>query len=122
MDDVTFINRYEAELRAAMLANDVDALSELLDDDLIFTGPDGQILSKEDDLSVHRGKLLHLHQLDLFETRIHPIGEMIAVTTKAILNGHFESTPFDGTFAYTRLWRQSDGCWRVIVGHAAKIG
>lgn len=121
MDDVTFINRYEDQLRTAMLANDVDVLSELLDDDLVFTGPDGQILSKEDDLSVHRGKLLRLDQLNLLETRIHPVGEMVAVTTKAILKGYFESIPFGGTFAYTRLWRQSGASWRVLIGHAAKL-
>ncbi|RKF38435.1 nuclear transport factor 2 family protein [Paraburkholderia fungorum] len=122
MDDVTFINRYEAALRTAMLTNDVEALTELLDDDLVFTGPDGQLLSKEDDLSVHRARLLRLDQLDLYETRIHRIGEMIAVTTKATLSGHFGPTPFDGTFAYTRLWRQSGAYWRIVAGHAAKIG
>lgn len=122
MDDVTFINRYEAALRTAMLTNDVEALAELLDDELVFTGPDGQVLSKEDDLSVHRTRLLRLDQLDPYETRIHRIGEMIAVTTKATLSGHFGPIPFDGTFAYTRLWRQSGADWRIVAGQAAKIG
>jgi ketosteroid isomerase-like protein len=122
MDDVTIIGEYEEALRTAMLANDVEALTDLLDDDLVFTGPDGQVLSKDDDLSVHRHKLLCLDQLDLHETQIHRIGELILTTTKATLSGHFISTPFDGVFAYTRLWRQSGAHWRIVAGHAAKIG
>lgn len=122
MDDISIIGQYEHALRAAMLANDVAALTELLDDDLVFTGPDGQVLSKEDDLSAHRETLLRLDRLDIHEMQTHRIGEMILTTTKAALAGHFGSMAFDGVFAYTRLWRQSDGRWRIAAGHAAKIG
>lgn len=104
-----------------MLSNDVEALTGLLDDDLVFTGPDGHVLLKEDDLSVHLNRLLRLDQLDLYETQIHRVGEMILVTTKATLTGQFGSTPFDGLCAYTRLWRQSGVHWRIVAGHAAKI-
>lgn len=122
MDDVTIVGKLEEALRVAMLTNDVEVLTSLLDDDLVFTGPDGQVLSKSDDLSVHRNRLLRLDQLDLYETQIHRIGELILTTTKATLAGHFGSTPFDGAFAYTRLWRQSGAIWRIVAGHAAKIG
>jgi hypothetical protein len=47
MDSVrAVIEPYEAALRAAMLANDVDALDALLDDELSFTIPSGDIISK----------------------------------------------------------------------------
>lgn len=121
MDDVAIINQSEEALRTAMLANDVEALDDLLDDELVFTGPDGRVLSKADDLSVHRDGLLVLNRLDLYETQIHRLGELIVVTTKAALAGHFGSTPFDGAFAYTRLWRRSGAKWRIVAGHAARI-
>jgi Domain of unknown function (DUF4440) len=35
-------------LQAAQFAADADALAELIDDRLVFTGPDGQLYSKED--------------------------------------------------------------------------
>src|SRR3546814_3469426 len=35
--DTAFIEQYESALRSAMLTNDVDALDDLLDDDLVFT-------------------------------------------------------------------------------------
>ena len=122
MDDISIIGQYEDALRAAMLSNDVAALAELLDDDLVFTGPDGRVLTKEDDLSAHREKLLRLDRLDIDETRAHCIGEMILTTTQAALAGYFGSMAFDGVFAYTRLWRRSGTVWRVVAGHADKIG
>jgi ketosteroid isomerase-like protein len=122
LDVVTLISKYEAALRAAMLANDVEALTDLLDDDLVFTGPDGRVLSKEDDLCAHRNRQLRLDRLDLYETQIRCIGEMVVVTTKATLSGHYDSVFFDGAFAYTRLWKRSGMHWRIVAGHAAKIG
>ncbi|QOK92396.1 nuclear transport factor 2 family protein [Ralstonia pseudosolanacearum] len=122
MDDIAIIEKHEEALRAAMLANNVEALTDLLDDALVFTGPDGQVLSKSEDLSMHRDRLLRLDQLDLREIQVHRIGAMILTTTKATLAGHSGSTPFRGVFAYTRLWRQSGEHWRVVAGHAAKIG
>jgi len=116
------IEPYEAALRAAMLANDVDALDALLDDDLIFTIPSGQLISKHDDLSAHRARLLRLDTLDVLETRTAAMGELILTTTRATLAGRFDGATFSGTFAYTRLWRRSGDSWRVAAGHASQIG
>ncbi|HDR8933246.1 TPA: nuclear transport factor 2 family protein, partial [Burkholderia vietnamiensis] len=101
------IEPYEIALRAAMLSNDVDALDTLLDDDLIFTIPTGQIISKHDDLAAHRAKLLRVDTLDLVEMRVQAIGEMIVTATTVVLAGDFDGTAFSGRFAYTRLWRQA---------------
>lgn len=116
------IEPYEAALRAAMLANDVEVLDTLLDDDLVFTVPSGGIISKNDDLSAHRAKLLRLDTLNVQETRADAIGELILTTTRAMLAGRFDDTAFSGTFAYTRLWRRSGSRWRVVAGHASQIG
>ena len=39
----------EEQLRAAQLGADVVVLERLLDDDLLFTGPDGRLATKEED-------------------------------------------------------------------------
>ncbi|MCA8105284.1 nuclear transport factor 2 family protein [Burkholderia sp. BCCIQ04A] len=117
----TVIEPAEAALRAAMLANDVEALDALLDDDLVFTVPTGQIISKTDDLAAHRARLLRLDTLDVLDMRACAIDEMILTTTRATLAGHFDSTAFSGKFAYTRLWRRSGANWRVVAGHASQV-
>ncbi|WP_155629674.1 nuclear transport factor 2 family protein [Burkholderia territorii] len=71
------IEPYEAALRAAMLTNDVDALDTLLDDHLVFTIPSGLIISKYDDLSAHRAKLLRLDTLDIRKRSISAVAEFV---------------------------------------------
>ncbi|MBK1825185.1 nuclear transport factor 2 family protein [Burkholderia cenocepacia] len=117
----TVIEPSETALRAAMLANDVEALDALLDDDLVFTVPTGQVISKEDDLAAHRAKLLRLDALDVIEMRASAVDEMILTTTRAALAGRFDGAAFTGTFAYTRLWRRSGAHWRVVAGHASQV-
>ncbi|ACA95817.1 MULTISPECIES: nuclear transport factor 2 family protein [Burkholderia cepacia complex] len=117
----TVIEPSETALRAAMLANDVEALDALLDDDLVFTVPTGQVISKEDDLAAHRAKLLRLDTLDVIEMRASAVDEMILTTTRAALAGRFDGAAFAGTFAYTRLWRRSGAHWRVVAGHASQV-
>ncbi|KAF1029129.1 MAG: hypothetical protein GAK40_00628 [Burkholderia plantarii] len=121
MNDLGIIDQYEAALRDAMLTSDVGALSRLIDDDLAFTAPDGQVLSKEDDLDVHRAGLLRLERLDIYERRKRRVGELIVTMSKARLVGRFGSAPIDGDFAYTRLWRATGTQWRVVAGHVSKI-
>ncbi|AWG30055.1 nuclear transport factor 2 family protein [Burkholderia cenocepacia] len=117
----TVIEPSETTLRAAMLANDVEALDALLDDDLVFTVPTGQVISKEDDLAAHRVKLLRPDTLDVIEMRASAVDEMILTTTRATLAGRFDGAAFTGTFAYTRLWRRSGAHWRVVAGHASQV-
>ncbi|MCA8052521.1 nuclear transport factor 2 family protein [Burkholderia arboris] len=117
----TVVEPFETALRAAMLANDVEMLDALLDDALVFTVPTGQVISKEDDLAAHRAKLLRLEKLDVHDMRACAIGEMILTTTRAALAGHFDGAAFDGTFAYTRLWRRAGTGWRVVAGHASQV-
>lgn len=122
MTGMAEVEQMEEALRVAMLAGDVSALSSLIDDALIFTGPDGVVVGKAQDLAAHASGILTLSNLTLSDRRLHSIGEMVLVTTRADLAGSFAGTPIEGTFAYTRLWSRASGQWRIVVGHAARIG
>lgn len=114
--------RAEEALRAAMLAGDVTALSALIDDRLVFTGPDGTVIGKDQDLSAHASGVLKLTQIDLTEGQFHRVGDMVLATTKATLAGTFGDMTIDGTYAYSRLWSRASGQWRVVAGQAARVG
>lgn len=77
----------EERLRVAMLANDVAVLAHLIHDDLVFTGPDGAIVRKKDDLAAHAVRRLRLTRLDLQETSIDVDDLVAKVTVRAILAG-----------------------------------
>lgn len=120
--DAREVRDREEAPRLAMLAGDADALAALIDDDLVFTGPTGQVLTKDDDLSAHRTGLLRIERLDLFDTALHGMGAMMLVTTKTNLVGRFGEAPIAGVFAYTRLWSRSGDGWRVRAGHCSQVG
>ncbi|MFX4876294.1 nuclear transport factor 2 family protein, partial [Acinetobacter baumannii] len=67
----------EERLRAAMISEDVQALSELIDENLVFTGPMGKVMTKEEDLEAHRKRRLQIRRRELFETTLHPFHDIV---------------------------------------------
>lgn len=112
----------EAALRTAMLAGDVDALDALLDEDLWFTDQAGNRLSKADDLAVHRSGRLKLETIDLVDPRyIRRWGDCATVCVAVDLAGFFDGESFFGRFAYSRVWHERDGRWRVVLAHCSPL-
>ena len=56
------IRQLEERLRQAMLKSDVAELDALIDDRLLFIGPDGAVFSKKDDLDLHRSGAERIHR------------------------------------------------------------
>ena len=70
----------EAQLRAAQLAADVSALDALIADELLFTGPDGSVGTKEQDLAAHRSGAVRFRAHEPEELRVRRVGADVAVT------------------------------------------
>lgn len=113
----------EAELRAAQLAADVPALDRLIADELLFTGPDGQLGTKAQDLEAHGSGVVRFRSHVPEELRVRRVGENVAVTAlRARLEVEVAGTLARGTYRYTRVWaREADGNWRVVGGHVSAV-
>lgn len=113
----------EARLRAAQLAADVDALDALISDDLLFTGPDGRLGTKAEDLAAHGSGAVRVLQHEPDELRVRRIGAAVAVSALRVrmavaVGGALVS----GIFRYTRIWaREADDAWRVVGGHVSAV-
>ena len=70
VDHTETLRAAERRVQAAQLASDVDALTELLHDALLFTGPDGNLYLKEDDLAAHRSGRQVLSRVEESELRV----------------------------------------------------
>lgn len=125
LEVVMTINAAESRLRQAMLGGDVDMLAELLADDLLFAGPQGQVLTKAADLDVHRSRQLQLTRIDFSETDIRPLGgvagDTAVVMTRASLAGSYMGADFAGDFRYLRIWRNGSAGWQVAAGQCTPI-
>lgn len=113
----------EAKLRAAQLRADVAALDQLIADPLLFTGPDGQLGTKEQDLAAHASGVVRFRTHEPEELRVRRVGTDVAVTALRVrLAVEVAGTLLGGTYRYTRVWAREDGGpWRVIGGHVSEI-
>ena len=112
----------ERRLQAAQLASDITVLDELIDDSMRFTGPDGSLSSKQDDLRAHesgRQVVSHLQQEDLTVLATEHVGVTWFLGT---LEATVDGQAFAARMRYTRTWIPDghDG-WKVIAAHATVV-
>lgn len=115
------ILKREAELLDAMFTNDVNALNDLLDDDLIFTGLGGVVIGKQEDLNAHRERRLRLVRSEPSEQRITRCGPTAIVSVQIDMEGTYDGAPFNGRFRYTRVWCKRGDRWRMVSGHMSVV-
>ncbi|MDH2430415.1 nuclear transport factor 2 family protein [Sphaerisporangium sp. TRM90804] len=112
----------ERRLQAAQLASDVNALDELLDDRLIFTGPDGDLFDKQDDLRVHRTGEQRLTQVVEDELTVLVVGRTGVTWFLGRLSGELSGTRFSARVRYTRTWiHDDDHGWRLLAAHVGRL-
>ncbi|WP_309672544.1 nuclear transport factor 2 family protein [Gemmatimonas sp.] len=116
------VETLEASLRQAQLDGDVDSLERLIDEDLLFVGPDGALASKADDLALHRSGAVRFtsHEpTDLQWRLIAP--DVLVVALQAHLEVLVHGQPVAGAYRYTRVWARREEQWRVVAGHVSAM-
>jgi ketosteroid isomerase-like protein len=113
----------EARIRAAQLEADLNALDDLISEDLLFTGPDGQLGTKQQDIEAYRSRTVRFMAHVPQELRIRRVGAEVAIVSlRARLTVNVAGNLSDGTYRYTRVWAREDGrTWRVVGGHVSQV-
>lgn len=111
----------EERLERAMRASDVQALDELLADDLLFTNHQGMVVTKQEDLDVHRSGLLKLDSIVASDRRVRLLGPVAIVAVRVQLAGRYANDSFEGAFRYTRVWALQGARWRIVAAHASAV-
>jgi ketosteroid isomerase-like protein len=113
----------EARIRAAQLSADLTALEDLISDDLLFTGPDGQLGTKAQDIEAYRSGTVRFVAHVPEELRIRRVSADVAISSlRAQLTVNVAGNLSRGTYRYTRVWaREDDRAWRVVGGHVSLV-
>jgi hypothetical protein len=111
----------ERRLQAAQLAADADALDGLLDDRLVFTGPDGRLYGKSDDLEMQRSGRQRLTRLDEEDLQVLVAGATGVSWFLGTVAGTVDGQEFTARLRYTRTWVRAgdEHGWRVVAVHAS---
>jgi ketosteroid isomerase-like protein len=120
-DLASTIRAVEERLWKAQLSADVDALDDLIADDLLFTGLTGSLETKAADLQQHRSGALKITKLDPleFHVRAIPGGAITSVKmdAAAVIAGKLTTA----TLRYTRVWISTNGRWQIAGGHMSAV-
>ena len=113
----------EARIRSAQLGADLAALEELISDDLLFTGHDGQLGTKAQDIEAYRSGTVRFVAHVPEDLRVRRVGADVAITSlRAQLTVDVAGNVSRGTYRYTRVWAREDGGgWRVVGGHVSLL-
>lgn len=113
----------EEEIRAAQLKADVAALDRLISDNLLFTGPGGEIGTKADDLAAYESGAVRFITHEPEELRIRRVGSDVAITAlRTRLSVAVGGNVVSGTYRYTRIWVREDAKgWQVAGGQVSQV-
>jgi ketosteroid isomerase-like protein len=120
MEDMV-IEALEEKLRQAMLNGDVEALDELIADDLVFTMHTGLVIDKQDDLDAHRTGIQKFTKVELDDLQVRHYGDFAVVTVKALLAGKFDGQDYSDIYRFTRLWVKRQNRWQIAAGHVSQV-
>ncbi|GAA1756355.1 nuclear transport factor 2 family protein [Luedemannella helvata] len=113
----------ERRLQAAQLASNVKLLDELIDDRLIFTGPDGALYRKSDDLYAHGSGHQVMSRVDEEQITALVVGDTGVTWFLGTVAGTIAGEPFEERVRYTRTWAyDSRTGWRLIAAHVSAAG
>jgi hypothetical protein len=112
----------ERRLQQAQLHSDVADLDALIDERLIFTGPDGRLYTKQDDLTAHRERRQVMSKVEEHDLRVIVAGRVGVTCFYGRLEGSLAGEPFAAQLRYTRTWcYRDDRGWQLLAGHASMV-
>ena len=112
----------ERKLQAAMRARDVEALDDLLHDDLLAVGPDGTLADKAMDLDAHRTGVFTIAEVTEEDLHVKVHGDLALTFVVLSIRGTIAGADASGRFRYTRTWTRASGDWQVIGAHISPAG
>lgn len=115
------IIKLEHKLIEAIKTSDIDFIENVLHHDLLFLAPNGQIVTKEMDLTSHKSKQMTVERLIPNFEDFNIIGDtaisIVVYDTKGIMLGQ----PISGQFRYIRNWKVFNADIKIVSGACLQI-
>jgi hypothetical protein len=111
----------EKKLLLALKYSNINVLDELLHDDLVFTIPTGQTLTKSKEMENYQSGVMTVSEIWASDQIIQSFGDTITVGVTIYLKGKFEAQIIDGKYRYLRVWKLFENTWKVIAGSGVSI-
>ena len=121
--DLESLDAAETVFQHALLTNDVEALDDMLHEQVRFIGPDGVTINKQQDIDAHRRGELVFSAVDQVERDTQVIDGVGITRAELRLAGTVAGDPVDVILVYTRTWLPTPAGWLIVAAHgSAKAG
>jgi ketosteroid isomerase-like protein len=119
----TEIVAIEQQWRQAALAGDSDAMEHLLSDDYLGILPNGEVVTKPQQLDRMKTHDLVITKLEVSDVKIKLLSRHAAIVTSlARVDGTSGDHPLRGSFRYTRVYqRLPGGSWKITSFEATRV-
>ena len=105
----------------ASVQGNLDALRLIESEDFTFTGPDGTIVSKKEDLAIIESGDLVYQSIDLDDVKVRVFNESGVVTGRATVKGRFKEFDISGAYRYTVMFVKRAGHWQAVASQMTRI-
>lgn len=112
--NVAAIAELEDRRFEAMLSNDVDALDEMFDDELVYTHSSGTVDTKSSYLDAMRSGRFVYRSVQRSDEEVHDHGEAVVVIGHVRMDVLIGKEQRDVDSRFTLTWVRKDGQWRFV--------
>ncbi|MDR6967639.1 ketosteroid isomerase-like protein [Flavobacterium arsenatis] len=111
----------ENKLYKAITESNINALEELLHDDLLFVIPSGEVITKEIDLKTYRDGALKINEINSQIEAFNIIEDMAVIILVMELKGSYNAENFEAKYRYIRFWKKFKDGIKVVGGSGIAI-
>jgi uncharacterized RmlC-like cupin family protein/ketosteroid isomerase-like protein len=111
------VRRLEGERSQALLQRDVARLDRTMAEEYVFTTPDGQVVTKSQEMAGFRSGETRFAAFKTEDLRVRVYGNSAVVTARARIRGQSHGRDIGGDYRYTRVYAKPSGRWQIVASH-----
>ena len=121
-DDVaSALMKLENDWAKAALAGDAETLGKILGPNYIFTGSDGEVVTRADMLANLKSGQSKYDVFTVEDMKVYPYGDAAVVIGKGKVKGTEMGKAIDEESRFTDTWVKMNGKWIAVATHASRI-
>lgn len=109
------------ELVVSYSKNDAAATARILADDLIFTNPFGEVMTKEQRISEIKPGGIQFDSYTVDDVNVRVYGDTAVVTSRATLSGKRGDQALSGQYRATSVFVKKGETWQVVALQSTRI-
>ena len=115
------VMRIEKEMLAAVLKGDPSASERYLADTYVFTGTDGDVEDRAQNINDLKSGDLKLRSASLDDTKVQVYGDTAIVTYSSNDKGTYKGKDISGKTRWTDVFVKRNGKWQLVATHGSRV-